>query len=165
MSPPALEMAETLWLSQLTAMREALAELKLPPTASDGSILAYGQDIILDDDEVSGPSGSDDPWDFYSDGEDVESGSSQLNGIITPPLHGGDQDITYGPQWLEQKCLEFASRSSGMSADDLQSQVRALLASSSDGMWPLSGTRSTPTDPNFSRNSASVELDRCLGLR
>lgn len=137
MSPSVLEAAESQWLAQLTAMREALAELKLPPSLQDGQINGYGHDIDLDDDDdddISGPSGSDDPWDLYSDEYDCNLSTDMADGLDIPPQQSGARGASYGPEWLQQKCFDFASKNSGMSAEDLQGQLVALLGSDSDGM-------------------------------
>ncbi|KAK5001861.1 hypothetical protein LTR28_012140, partial [Elasticomyces elasticus] len=59
--------AESQWLAQLTAMRAAIAELKLPQT--NGTTQDYGKDIILDDEDFSGTSSGEDIWDLISDAE------------------------------------------------------------------------------------------------
>ncbi|KAK4958626.1 putative steryl acetyl hydrolase mug81, partial [Elasticomyces elasticus] len=63
------ETTESQWLAQLTAMRAAIAELKLPQI--NGTTQEYGKDIILDDDDedFSATSSGEDIWDLISDAE------------------------------------------------------------------------------------------------
>ncbi|KAH6671894.1 Sec63 Brl domain-containing protein [Halenospora varia] len=112
------------WQTQLAAMRAALADLKLPPSATERP--AYGSDIDYDDDEFTSGNSGDDVWDFISDTEEDQF-SSDLNEDQIPDSNAG----SYGPQWLKSKCLMFASRKQGLSGDDLQEQIMALLASDS----------------------------------
>jgi len=125
MSPAALDSAEARWQTQLAEMRAALADLKLPPTNTD--TLPYGSDIEYDEDNefTSGNSG-DDVWDFIGDSEE-DFDSSDFNEDEVPATDAGG----YGPQWLKGKCLMFASRKEGLSGEDLQEQIMALLASDS----------------------------------
>ncbi|TVY15045.1 putative helicase [Lachnellula arida] len=125
MSPAALDSAEARWQTQLAEMRAALADLKLPPT--NAASLPYGSDIEYDEEEdfTSGNSG-DDVWDFISDVED-DFDSSDFNEDQIPDATAAG----YGPQWLKSKCLMFASRKEGLSGEDLQEQLMALLASDS----------------------------------
>lgn len=106
------------WQTQLAAMRAAVADLKLPVPTGD----SYGSYIDFDEDFTSGNSG-DDVWDFISDSEE-DVWSSDAN---EPP-----PDVeAFGPGWLHSKCSEFASRKQGLSGDDLQEQIGALLVSDS----------------------------------
>ena len=127
MSPAALDSAEAQWQTQLAAMRAALADLKLPAKSATGEATSYGSDIAFDeDDEFTSGNSGDDVWDFISESED-EFYSSDLNEDLVPdePTEG------YGPQWLRSKCIGFAARKHGLSGDDLQEQIMALLASDS----------------------------------
>jgi antiviral helicase SLH1 len=124
---PSLDSAEAQWQTQLAAMRAALVELKLPPKATNGETTSYVSDIDFDEDDdfTSGNSG-DDVWDFISDSEDDLYSSDADEDLIPKTDAGG-----YGPQWLKSKCLGFASRKQGLSGEDLQEQIMALLASDS----------------------------------
>jgi antiviral helicase SLH1 len=126
MSPTALATAEAEWQTQLAAMRAALADLKLPQK-ENREVLAYGSDISFDDDDefTSGNSG-DDVWDFISD-DDEALYSSDLNEDSVPEV----STQGYGPQWLKSKCIGFAAKKQGLSGEDLQEQIMALLASDS----------------------------------
>ncbi|KAH7317566.1 Sec63 Brl domain-containing protein [Rhexocercosporidium sp. MPI-PUGE-AT-0058] len=107
-----------LWQTQLAAMRAAVANLKLPTPTAD----SYGSDIDFDEDFSSGKSG-DDVWDFIS-GSEEDVWSSDANDHL-PDVEA------YGPDWLRSKCRDFASKKQGLSGDDLQEQIGALLASDS----------------------------------
>ena len=117
--------AESEWLAQMTAMRQAIADMKLPPL-QDGSEM-YGADVVFDDE--SSDSLEDDIWDV--DGEldesppsdDVENG---INGFQTPEHQ---PDGMHDRSWLRDKCRNFAKLRSGMDAADLEGQIVALLAS------------------------------------
>ena len=125
---PSLEIAESQWLSQLTAMRQAIAELKLDDQ-SNGQDQAYGQDIVVDDDDLTGTSGSDDLWNVFSDETDSSYSSDMLDGIedSSPGLEASLRPWGHG--WLRSKCLNIASRKSGLDAAALQQQLSAMLAS------------------------------------
>lgn len=126
MSPP-LDSAELQWQAQFAAMRAALAELKLPHKDTDTISTSYAPEIsfVEDDDFTSGNSG-DDVWDFISDDEE-DSYSSGLNEDLIP-----DPVIeSYGLEWLKIKCMSLAARKQGLSGEDLEQQIIALLVSDS----------------------------------
>ncbi len=117
--------SESQWLAQMTAMRQAIAELKLPPL-NDASQM-YGADLDLDE-ELSEDL-DDDIWDVESD-ED-ESPSSDVyddtrNGFKTPDVV---TDGVFDKAWLRLRCAAFARLRSGIDATDLEQQITALLAS------------------------------------
>jgi antiviral helicase SLH1 len=126
MSPTALDTAEAQWQTRLAAMRAALADLKLPQKVNRET-LSYGSDIAFDEDDdfTSGNSG-DDVWDFISDSDEALY-SSDFNEDLVPeePTQG------YGIQWLKSKCIGFTAKKQGLSGEDLQEQIMALLASDS----------------------------------
>ncbi|APA07357.1 hypothetical protein sscle_02g021270 [Sclerotinia sclerotiorum 1980 UF-70] len=130
MSPSTLDSAEVQWQAQLAAMKNALAELNLPPKSTNGETKSYDIDVDFDDDEefTSGNSG-DDVWDFISDGDDDLS-SSDINDDF-PSLSESAGAGSYGPQWLKSKCMDIAQRKQGLSGNDLQEQIMAILASDS----------------------------------
>ena len=125
MSPSTLDTAEAQWQTQLAAMRAALAELKLP-AKSGAEDIPYGSDIEFDEDEegTSGNSG-DDVWDFISDSENEFFDESY---IATPE----PESSIYGSPWLYTKCVAIATKRSGLSSDELQEQIVALLAADSN---------------------------------
>ncbi|KAI9848594.1 MAG: hypothetical protein M1837_007263 [Sclerophora amabilis] len=135
MSPSVLQTAESQWLAQMTAMRESLAELKLAGAQQTTHLPSYGDDLDVDDDELSGLSGDgDDIWDFVREQEEEEDeySSDLLDGVDQPQYVDENLTSSYGGDWLRNQCLDYAGRNSGMSADDLQGQMVAILGSDSD---------------------------------
>lgn len=122
-----LHSAEAQWQSQLAAMRAALADLKLPTKDMTEGSPSYSPDInfIEDEDFTSGNSG-DDVWDFISD-DDEDLYGSDFNEDLIPDAEVGDYDA----EWLKIKCLSFAARKQGLSGEDLEQQIMALLVSDS----------------------------------
>ena len=123
--PNSVFQSESEWLAQMTAMRQANADLKLPALQADSQM--YGADVIFDED--SSDSLEDDIWDV--DGELDESSLSDgmdhgVNGLetIAPPT-----ESAHDRPWLRSKCSNFANSRSGMDAADLEAQIIALLAS------------------------------------
>lgn len=131
MSPTFLDSAEAQWQTQLAAMRAALADLKLPAKSLNGDSSTYGSEFNFDeDDEFTSGNSGDDVWDFISDSEgDVYS--SDPNDDLVPKASGDADAGGYGPRWLTSKCIGFAAKKQGLSGEDLQEQIMALLASDS----------------------------------
>ncbi|OJD22204.1 hypothetical protein ACJ73_06450 [Blastomyces percursus] len=127
---PATQLAEKQWLSQLAAMRQAMADLNLPKT---GDSIPHGQeDLCLDDDEFSSsPESVEDLWDIISEDDDDDRTSddsdlmvdSRVNGQETPEQKG-----RYNHQWLENKCQAVAARNSCLNASELQQRLMSVLA-------------------------------------
>ncbi|KAG0650299.1 Meiotically up-regulated 81 [Hyphodiscus hymeniophilus] len=131
MYPADLDSAEAQWQTQLAAMRAALAELKLPAKSTNGESSAYGSELNFDeDDEFTSSNSGDDVWDFISDSED-DAWSSDPNEGPLMEVSGSANAGGYGPQWLRSKCIGFASKKQGLSGEDLQEQIMALLVSDS----------------------------------
>ena len=127
---PALESAESQWLAQLTAMREAIANLKLQPL--DDQPAKYDDEVDFDDEDHSSGSPVDDIWDLLSEEEEDDYSSDNLDGIPPEyPTSNGVSTAAFGPDWLRDQCLSFAARRPGIDAGDLQQQIAALLASDS----------------------------------
>lgn len=129
---PSLENAESKWLAQYAALRQTLAELKLeqPNRETKG----YGRDIVLDKKDLTGGSGSDDLWNVYRDDEQDGGYSSDMLDVHTDSPNGNPMSAySYGQEWLRSKCLAFASKQSGMDAEELQQQLSAMLASDMRG--------------------------------
>lgn len=121
------------WLAQMKAMRDAIAELKLPQV--NGHSTLYGHDIVVGDDDSVGASSGDDLWDLISSDEEEESMSSDdmdsyLQNESGDTYHG----MIYDHDWLSQVCVSTASRKSGLDPTELQEQVSALLASGLEGL-------------------------------
>ena len=76
---------ESQWLSQLAAMRQAIADLKLPRDPPHESI-SYGSDIDLDiDDDYSSPGTNDDVWDVISSDDETSDDLDELDGFDQGP--------------------------------------------------------------------------------
>jgi antiviral helicase SLH1 len=131
MSPTALDSAEAQWQTQLAAMRAALADLKLPAKSVNGETSTYESEFNFDeDDEFTSGNSGDDVWDFISESEE-ELYSSDPNEDLIPDVSVDANAGGYGPQWLVSKCIGFAEKKQGLSGEDLQEQIMALLASDS----------------------------------
>ncbi|OJD39756.1 activating signal cointegrator 1 complex subunit 3 [Diplodia corticola] len=126
---PALEVAESQWLAQLAEMRAAIADLKLPQ--QNGDAPAYGADMDIDDEELSGTASGDDIWDLISDEESADYSSDQLDGADAVTTDAAAPAPLYSQSWLSQQCAQVAQRSSGLDAQSLQDQIIALLSSDS----------------------------------
>jgi len=125
MSSSSLDSAEEQWKAQLAAMRAAIADMKLPSkSTNDEHSFDYNIPYIEDIDSTSASS-ADDIWDLSSDAENQDSSDANDDATPESPMTG------YGLQWLKSRCLGFASRKQGLSAEDLEEQIMALLASDS----------------------------------
>lgn len=129
-----VESAQSQWLTQLATMREAIAELKLDQASRNGQ--AYGHDIAVDDDDLTGSSGSDDIWDILSGQEDDDYSSDNLEVAEQDSLSGYGDAHSYNQIWLRTKCVALASRGSALDSGELEEQILALLASDSRGQIP-----------------------------
>lgn len=134
----ALNNAETQWLAQLSAMRAAIAELKLPQTDNEP---AYGQDVWTDEEDSSEPtSGDDDLWDLVDDDEEEDYASLSDSSF---PVQDNSPAPTYGQSWLRER-LGYVS--SGLSVEELQDHVGAILGSDSSGTSPWMPLHGNVTD-------------------
>lgn len=128
-----LENAESEWVAQYAALRQTLNELRIEQP--NGESRGYGHDIMLDDEDLTGSSGSDDLWNVFSDDEQDREYSSDMSGGVTESPSGKSKSAySYGQEWLRSKCLAFASSKSGMDAEELQQQLSAMLASDMRGL-------------------------------
>ena len=127
MSPSLID-AESQWLSQLAAMRQAIKDLHLDhSTAQDQG---YGHHLDIDEADLHGGSSSDDLWNVFSDDDDKDDYSSDmLDGIEDLGADSGSEDREYGPSWLENKCRILANSKAGLDPGDLRQQVSVMLAS------------------------------------
>ncbi|KAJ5999523.1 hypothetical protein N7451_007333 [Penicillium sp. IBT 35674x] len=117
--------AQSQWLSQLAAMRQAIADLKLPKELPHDTT-GYGSDMDLDiDEDYSSPGTVDDVWDIISSDDETTDDLDDVNEI---PF---SQTLPYDRLWLETKCQELSARSS-MDAAELSQQIIATLAAASD---------------------------------
>jgi len=128
---PSVDDLQSQWLAQLSSMREAIAELKLDQR--NGEVQAYGHDIVVDED-VTGDSGSEDPWDVWSDEEETEESSDFVEEFEEDHTGLAFEDIAYNQDWLEKKCHGLATANSGLNAGQLKEHLSALLASDMQGI-------------------------------
>ncbi|GKZ76658.1 hypothetical protein AnigIFM56816_007943 [Aspergillus niger] len=117
---------ETQWLAQLAAMRQAIADLKLPQDPAKDT--SYGSDLDLDFDEDYSSSGTadDDIWDIISSDEEASDDFDDYDELPSPPTSSA-----YDQLWLEQKCMSLAANKPGMDAGELAQQITAALATDS----------------------------------
>lgn len=121
--------AESQWLSQLAAMRQAIADLKLPKDLPHNTI-SYGSDIDLDiDEDYSSPGTIDDIWDIISSDEETTDDLEDLAGLNGVSV---SQTELHDRFWLEGKCQDVAARNPSMEAGELSQQIIATLAADSD---------------------------------
>ncbi|KAF2712595.1 Sec63-domain-containing protein [Pleomassaria siparia CBS 279.74] len=123
-----VDAAQAQWLEQLAAMRKAIAELNLPTDVAKGP--AYGDDLNLDDDDLSGTTSGEDIWDFLSDEQEEVYSSDHLDEEDVQVEFGNSG--LYDKQWLTAMCSGVSQRSSGLDASALQEQISAILASDSN---------------------------------
>lgn len=113
------------WRAQMAAMKQALADFKLPESFDKTSI--YGDD---DFDEDISDTPYDDIWDVDSDVDaspDSEESPHGLNGFETPDIVDG----VFDRRWLRMKCSQLAVARSSMDSSEFEHQIVALLASDS----------------------------------
>lgn len=130
---PSLESAEAQWLTQLRAMREAIADLKLDQ--QNGDVRPYGQDLLVDDDDFTGGSGSDDIWDLISNEEGEIYSSDYIDGEEDSVPQIGADGASCGQGWLTEKCIAFAWGRTGLVPDEVKQQLISLLASDSNSTF------------------------------
>ncbi|KAF2019527.1 Sec63-domain-containing protein [Aaosphaeria arxii CBS 175.79] len=123
--PTPLGDAHMKWLEQLQVMRNAIAELKLPPESLRPT--PYGADIEFADGELSEETSTDDIWDISDDYEDDYS-SDYLDDI--DPAQTGN--VKYNQAWLADRCAIVAAKGSGLDSGSLKEQLIAILASDSN---------------------------------
>ena len=89
---------ESKWLAQMTAMRQAISELQLPPLQDK----PYGADLQLDDEDLSTGSLSDDIWDVSSgldDSPPSDNDHQGINGFASTESIDGNYDQV----WLRSR--------------------------------------------------------------
>ncbi|PLB44895.1 putative DEAD/DEAH box helicase [Aspergillus steynii IBT 23096] len=117
---------ESKWLTQLAAMRQAIADLNLPKDPANDQ-LGYGSDLELDlDDEYSSPGTVDDIWDVISSDDESSAGSDEIDGFAL-----SSDGLSYDQIWLEQKCQGLAIQKPGLDVMELVQQITAALAADS----------------------------------
>ncbi len=136
---PEFSDAESQWLSQWSAMRDALAELKSLHSPQPQEDLEYGHDIELEEEELSDLSWTDNLWDLNSEDEDLEDDNETFpNGSAHYGTEASLDNSASTLQWLSTKCAGFAAHNPGLDAMELQNQIVALLVSDSSGNGCLS---------------------------
>lgn len=121
--------AESQWLSQMAAMRQAIVDLKLPPL-KDASQM-YGADLDLDLDGDLSEDVDDDIWDVESAVDEdslTDNFDDSVNGFATPDVV---KEGVFDKAWLRGKCVAFAGTRHGIDSSDLEQQITALLTSDS----------------------------------
>ncbi|KAJ9224018.1 hypothetical protein DTO207G8_8311 [Paecilomyces variotii] len=117
--------AESQWLSQLSAMRQAIAELKLPRKEAEDEI-NYGSDLELDiDEDYSSPGTVDDIWDVISSDDESLDELDDIDGVPLPT------SSIYDYTWLESKCQALAAKKPGLNVAEIVQQITAVLATDS----------------------------------
>lgn len=127
--------AESQWLAQLAAMKQAIADLNLPKEQEPGK-QSYGADLDLSDEDLSLESGSgDDIWDMISDEEEGEEEDltdelelDEVNGVAIPDTFEKDDKQAYDRGWLETRCQDIAQRKEGLNAAEMCDQLVSVLA-------------------------------------
>ena len=130
---PSPDNTESEWLAQYAAMRKLLAELRVE-ALTDGS-KGYGHKIVLEEEDLTGSSGSDDLWSFFGNEEqDAGYNSDEFDDVTDSPIDTSKSVYPYGQRWLRSKCLAFVSSKPGMVAEELQQKLSAMLASDMRGL-------------------------------
>ncbi len=113
-------------------MREAIADLKLDQR--NGEIQAYGHDMIVDENVTTRDSGSEDPWDVWSNEEETEESSDFEDEYEEDHTGSVLEDTAYDRDWLRKKCYGLATANSGLNAGQLEEHLSVLLASDMQGI-------------------------------
>ena len=124
---PSPDSAEFTWLSQLAAMRQAIAELK--SDHPDEQTHIYGRDLIVDDEDFSDNTGSDDIWNVFSDNEDDEYSSDMLDGVDRSIPGWVETNHEYDHVWLMDKCSTLLGVRAGLTSEELSQHLSAMLGS------------------------------------
>ena len=120
------------WLAQLASMRQSISDLALDK--QHGQIQGYGKNLVVDDEDLTGPNKS--IWDLFNQREENED--SRGTGIQDRIRHqNGYQQVSYDMKWLRNQCIAFTTRKTGLDAHHLQNQLSALLASDQNGAIPV----------------------------
>ncbi|KAI0843176.1 Sec63-domain-containing protein [Hypoxylon sp. FL0890] len=120
--PSSMSEAEARWREQFAAMKNALADLKLP--GKQQSVEAeLGLDFDLDDDDFTSGNSGDDIWDFIDDSEEDLYSSDFIEDADGQP--DGSLDGSY---WFPQQCFTIAAKN-GFSSDAFQAQILEILSS------------------------------------
>ena len=127
---PSLGYAESKWLARYAAMRQTLAELRIEQPSGKGE--EYGEDIVLEDEDLTASCGSDELWNMSSDQEHDAGYSS--DSVTECPNGRPESAYPYGQKWLGSKCLALTSSKPGMDAEELRQRLSAILTSDMRGL-------------------------------
>lgn len=124
---PSFSTAESQWHAQLAAMREAIAEIKVDQP--NGEFQSYGQDLEIDDEDLSEGS-SDEIWDIFAEDQandhssSISNDSNELDALPNGEYKPNDLE------WLQEKCVALTDRHGlGLDSKQLQDQLWNLLMS------------------------------------
>lgn len=124
---PSFQTAETEWLSQLAAMRNAIAEIKIDEP--NGVNLPYGHDLNLDSDAITGQSSSDDVWDISSEEYEEDYSSDALDDLDGAPAARSKSEGGHDADWLQIQCLDYVQTKSDIDPNELYEQLSAMITS------------------------------------
>ena len=119
------EIGQSEWLSQLRNLQTSIESLK---KLIDSGKESYGQGLDEEDDDLTGNSSNDDIWDLPYEEEDEDSSypSDSSRGI---GVNGLPNVQVLGDDWFQEKIQYFVARCTGLDAQELSEQIRAVLAS------------------------------------
>lgn len=157
---PEIETAQSQWLAQLASMRQAIAELNLAST--DCPAPEYGHDLLLDESDLTGGSGSDDIWDILSEEESDEYSSDFPDNVQEPATNGHFDGSYKDVEWLRTKTTTLADQRFGLDAHDLRGQILALLVSDSSGLSTCAWYRTKTDNQNRKRTTDISHGNRWL---
>ncbi|KAB8339317.1 hypothetical protein FH972_022250 [Carpinus fangiana] len=124
-----MELAEAQWMTQMKAIRDTIAELKLSQVANNPP---YGKDIDFDDKISSDTTSDGDIWDLIASDED-EISSTATPELIADAVPGETyHEQQYSHEWLASACARAANAKAGLNSADLLEQVSAALSSDSN---------------------------------
>ncbi|KAL7275807.1 putative steryl acetyl hydrolase mug81 [Rhizina undulata] len=131
---PALDapLTASAWLSQLASMREALSKLNSSNARSNGNSTGsvYGEDMVLDDEELSASAEEEDLFDEYEDFEDSASECYDEYGYGGKGDAGGEGEAEFDRWWLRRQCAEYVRRRAGFGIEELEKRILEILGDS-----------------------------------
>ena len=117
------------WLAQLQNLQATIEGLK---KQIDNSTESYGQGLDEEeDDDLTGNSSNDDIWDLPYAEEDEDSSYPSDEGWLNG-ANGLLNGEASGDEWFRAKIQSFVAHRTGLDAQELSEQIRALLASDSE---------------------------------
>ena len=129
------------WSGQLKAMQDALKQIDL--TQLHGDVPTYGQDLVLNIDNVANTNASDSVWDLFSS-DDEKLMESDIDDDISSDLANGVSNGTkFDSSWLYNASDHITRSKDGMDSQELRDQLSGLLKSDATGACPLSAALNT----------------------